>query len=577
MNTFSSPFVPYAPYTPNVHTPRQPTNQNVEKGVTTTLTSDVSPAKKNEGGDNQLWVKQYIRWKYDHIGKSDEWKDSNIPVHLKPFRKIDKAANNELKIQNYSLNNYVSTPTPRESTSAQIKEYYKKEYGMDIDPDKTYLITFAYNVRGNNPPYPGAIVSKISLTDAAIKNIQDTPGHPSLPNTSFNKYESTPPPIQIEDQLTIGYPRSSGRHSYQNDPKNLKTQQYEGIYFEPGSSGKLYDSSNQAPITPKSFRNYVWNTNFSKPHKANLESYWNANRESYITLSKMAFTSAAHKQFGEGSLSKSDRDMALKVANISADKPLESLTAQDFQQAYTKDPNLKAHEVTYQGYVASGMFYVTNEKTKKTLLYMTGNSSPIHPFDNPEQMRKWLCEQMADADKCKQFSGYFQNKNRENTTFEASVDKKLEMTGRLSKDFQEWPEGQPFGGKNIEGNPFKPMQARVEQYTYNNTEFDYVSNDDIKKKNVLELLAAAGKALILLAPVGMAFPAIGYTILLYNLGVAATEVGFGIDDASRSRPGGGNRIAYGLFNAGKVIANEFGGRYVGSIVKPNFIPQVDPK
>lgn len=545
------------------------------------LTS-ASFTQNSEPLQNPKWISQYAKWKKESFGKTDQWKDANIAAHLKVFREHDKSMQSELGIKDYALIYHVKTPEGRASTREQIRLHYEKEYG--IDPDKTFLMTFAYNVRGHTPPYPGTVVSKISLTDAAIKNIQDTPGHPALLKTSFNKYASNPPPIEIVDSLTIGSQRNSGRHGYLNNPKGLDTQQYEGIYVEPGAGKKIYDASNQSPISPKSFREYVWDTSFSKTHKANLDSFWNGYRDTYTTLSKMSFGSAAHKQFAEGSLSQEGRDIALRATNISIDKPLDSLKAEDFQQAYAQDPNLEIKELTFEGRVASGIMSVTDKTTQKTLLYIPGNSSPIHEFDNLTMMRKWLTEQMTDKAKRDQFAEHFKLSDRTDSVWESGIDVHLEKVGRFLSLHTDWPEDKPFGGKTIEGDPFQHLQSRVETYTYNNTDAGYVSNDDVKKNNVLTQLKSVSGSLIVLAPVALAFPPLGVALLLFDGGIAATEIGFGIDDHIKNRPGAADRITFGSLNAVKLVAKDLLGKaitpyvkpYIESKVVPLFVPQINP-
>lgn len=579
----ASAYVPVDGPTAPIAPPKAPAIDDPAHPESNAGPSGVAPSATPDGLDNPRGAAQYQKWKASSFGKSDAWKDAHIPAHLKVFLAHDRSVQLNAGIKDYSTMNYVATPEMRESTRNQIKAHYKEHHGLDIDPDKTYLMTFVYNVRGHTPPYPGRIISKISLTDAAIKNIQDTPGHDKLPKVSFNQHQQSPPPIEIVDHLTIGYHRSSGRHGYQNSPTALKTQQYEGIYFDPPAKER-YDASNQAPITPKSFRAYVWDTSFSKTHKAELNNFWNEYRDKYSTLSKMSFVTAAHKQFKENTLSPEGRDLAMRLAGIRAQKPLDSLTAKDFQAAYTQDPNLELKELTFEGRVASGIFYAIDKTTQKTLLYMTGNSSPIHEFDNPTLMRKWLTEQMTDETKRKQFVEYFKLGDRADSVWEAGIDVHLEKTGQHAKHHTNWLEDRPFGGKPIEADPFKSMQARVEQYTYNNTDSTYVSNDDWKKKNVLAELKSASKSLVILAPVALAVPEIGIAVLLFDLGIAATEIGLGIDDYRKGRPGAVDRITFGAFNALQIASKEAGSRVLAPVVKPpiegkilpKIVPQINP-
>ncbi|PRW94036.1 hypothetical protein C7A07_27650, partial [Pseudomonas fragi] len=72
------------------------------------------------------------------------------------------------------------------------------------------------------------------------------------------------------------------------------------------------------------------------------------------------------------------------------------LSAQDFEKRTLQDPGLDIGLVSVNGMKSTDLLCVTDKKTQLTLLYVPGNSSPLHRFDNPQQMGEWLAKQAAD-------------------------------------------------------------------------------------------------------------------------------------------------------------------------------------
>lgn len=101
---------------------------------------------------------------------------------------------------------------------------------------------------------------------------------------------------------------------------------------------------------------------------------------------------------------------------------------------------------------------------------------------------------------------------------------------------------------------------------------------------MLAELKSVSKSLLILAPIALAVPEVGIAVLLFDLGVAAVEIGLGIDDYRKGRPGAVNRITFGTFNAVKTVGKEAGARLFGPLLKPpieraivpKIIPQINP-
>ncbi|MBU5236587.1 dermonecrotic toxin domain-containing protein, partial [Vibrio cholerae] len=88
--------------------------------------------------------------------------------------------------------------------------------------------------------------------------------------------------------------------------------------------------------------------------------------------------------------------LAQRALGPVAQKDWSELTVEDFAKSAVKDPDLDIGLLSINGLQSTDLMCVTDRKTQLTLLYIPGNSSPIHRFDNPAQMKTWLAKQAAD-------------------------------------------------------------------------------------------------------------------------------------------------------------------------------------
>lgn len=61
--------------------------------------------------------------------------------------------------------------TPSQSTAEIIKAELKTRWRKDIDPDNTFIVTLNYDPK-QPKPRGGKVLNKISLTKAALHNVQ---------------------------------------------------------------------------------------------------------------------------------------------------------------------------------------------------------------------------------------------------------------------------------------------------------------------------------------------------------------------------------------------------------------------
>lgn len=446
------------------------------------------------------------------------------------------------------ITDYTYPKTPDEVTSLEVRRQIKEKFGKDIDPDKTYLVSIQYDHRTNTPPYSGVIVQKISLTQAARLNQQD---EPDFHGAKRSKEDG---PFEI---------RKSSRHTEKPDVFGMFhrpnetgfSSHFQGIYTEPQqASANVYDASNRIDISATDFKQMVWDNSYKSPYDQYLNSYWTSNsRHAYTEASRGAFLKASHTQHQDRSLTENDRQTAMGVAGIPADKNYLSLNHNDLIQPYKADPNLETKFLTFKGFNMRA-FYTQDKSTGRILLYLPGQASMLKGFDSKKEMNKWLAEQLKDPEQAENFKLYFRPQDRPNEFLSKGIDALIDNTrdvlnSDLPVSTQEklgyFDEGGLFGGQVVQGNPFEELQQRTEEDLKSATRFQFVLNRDVTAKTVFKYLDWAKYGLLLLAPLGIAYPPLGIALTVASVSLGAAEFGVGIDSYINKRPEADKLISEG--------------------------------
>jgi len=488
-------------------------------------------------------------------------------------------------IESAAADNHKPLKSPSEHTAVHVKNQIKQKWGVDVDPEKTYLITFAYDK--TTTPHKAVITQKISLADAARLNVQGT----EKPGSMSFKHEarSTTPKTSFEIQPYSPHdqkPKADGTFDLPN--VGIFNEYFQGIYTEPSpDSPNTYGTDQLLPIPPDDFKEMVLHHAYKKPYDEYLNFYWshNNNREKYTKLNRIAYLKAAHTQHHEQSLDEEGRKIAMRLTGVPPDQTYMEVDGSTLNKPYVPDPNLETKFLTFKGFSSTNIFYTRDTTTQKTLLYIPGNSSPIHTFDSPAAMNKWLANQLKDKDKAEAFKQHFSPRDYSSSLFSHGFDRQMNVfrqtiEAKGAVDFHEeqghWQEGGIFGGEKVEGDPFKEMQKRTEKVMKNSTSHQFVLNSDHTKNQVLGATKILDAALLFLMPLGIAFPPIGVLLTGLSITTGAIKTGIGIDDKVQDRPGGADRITFGLFNALKPIftaglgkaAPSIGGALSKVILKP---------
>ncbi|WP_294737208.1 DUF6543 domain-containing protein [uncultured Pseudomonas sp.] len=447
----------------------------------------------------------------------------------------------------------------------------------DIDPDNTYLVTYDYNSLGDKP-YPAKITQRISLTQALIKNAQDTPAGKGYAVAFFDGG----PDVKVQDSLPMEKPGVFDFSSRFNpNSKNADiTHSYQGIYIEsPGAPSQIYNASNQSPITPEEFKKLIWKADFQKPYTAFLDEFWNSHKEKYPVLAKAAFVKSAMAQHQEGSLTTEGRELVMRAAGLPGNQDSwPDIKYEDLQKNPPKDPNIEIGLLKLGQYQSTDLMYITDNKVNLdangnklpplTLLYIPGNSSPIHSFNSPAEMKTWLAAQMADPLKRNAMASHFALKDKPNGWDRAGIDETLSGLGTWPEK-RETPGGlfsydhRAFSGKwdpqefiTTETNnlPFEEITQRQKDRSYADASVKITSDRDVTKTNIIDGLEKAAKAALFLTPLSLVVPEVALALDTFYLASGAVTASIGVDDKTHGKTSGTDRIVFGLFNAATVVA-----------------------
>ena len=439
---------------------------------------------------------------------------------------------------------YVSTHaadfvSPEKEISKIVSAKIKQHWGVDVDPDKTYLVTFKDNSNDEKD-----VVEKITLTQAALKNRQDV----TIEDNEgwfrkIAKYFS--PAVYIYNKIDGWVEQANSR---------------QGIYREPASPGAAqYSAATQVAIPIEDFKALVWDTDRTKLYTNTLDGFWDKHSGSYSALSKISYLKAIHLQRLEGTLGSAEAALAQRVLGPIAQKEWSELTVQDFSAPAAKDPNLDIGLLSINGLQSTDLVCVTDRKTQLTLLYIPGNSSPIHRFDNPQQMKTWLAEQATDPVKRESLLTHFSLKDQADKSFSDGVRQSLEGMANWSNarasgnaflsGLNGWVPDRFIAVDPLRGDPFDAVKVRQKARSYSDAENAIVSDGDYTKNKVLQGVEEATKVAMFMTPLALVMPEVAVGLDVFFMAAGATQTGIGIDDAVKGKATASDRIVFGVLNA----------------------------
>lgn len=536
-----------------------PTNPRLKRSI------DEAPSAQNTVVDNPRFDK--------NIGTGQK---VTVPADVGPNPSVDPATveiNESFKTVSQEASIFLKKKFAEMAATAQSPAEKEK---WNIDPDNTYLVTFDYNTKGK-APYPAKVLKRISLTQALITNAQDTPTGKGY----WVPFYPGGPEVIVKPEIETEKPGVfdlSSRFN-PNSEKSDITHTYQGIYIEsPESASPVYNGGNQSSITPKEFKQLIWKADFQTPYTTFLDTFWNTHKEKYPTLAKASFAKSVMAQHQEGSLTDEGRKLALRAVGLpDSQTSWPDVTFEQLQKNPPKDPNIEVGLLKLGSYQSTDLMYITDTKGKLdangnkipplTLLYIPGNSSPIHTFSSQAEMKTWLASQLADPKKRAALAAHFPLKDKPNGYARAGVDETLaglgtwpekrETPGSLfsydHRAFSGFWNPQTFITTEPSNLPFEEVAKRQKERSYADAATEITTDADVNKEHVLAGLDKAMKAALFLAPLALVMPEVESALGIFYLAVGATSAGIGVDDKIKGKPKGNERIVFGLFNAATVV------------------------
>lgn len=432
-----------------------------------------------------------------------------------------------------SLQDY---PRPDRAAADSVRLWASKQ-GLDLDPDKVDAVTMHYQFKGQR--CIARIVQKLTMTQALLSNWQGESNNNLISAALHEAWAGNPPPypITLVDHLD--------EHGlFDNGAKYLV---YNGLYRQ--ASPATYDTAHHVRIPAEDFQQFIWHLDFRHPYGQMLKTYWKDGLDSYRDGAKVNFIAACNKQVANASLSEAGRVLAWQVAGLQP-RPHE----------------VKVACLNIYGYVATNLLCLHNRTSGLTLLYIPGNSSPLHEFINESAMKHWVAEQCKQADTRHALEAHFPPGDEADTLRFSGLNTALTGLGlypayhHFDRDKHPgfatsglWVPNDTVNYKTskysppIEGDVFLAMARHQKKRSEQDADFIISTDSSVTKEKWREYF---NSAINTLAPIAMVVPELGPIFGLAGL----VELGLGLDRATSAktlaqRAGGAEDAVWGLLNA----------------------------
>ncbi len=270
-----------------------------------------------------------------------------------------------------------------------IIDHAKAQWKVQLDPDAIVIATLAYSAPPSEAPYPATLMHALSLTQAMLNNWQQNGDGSLLGLSRLDPYRKGGIDFRIVDKLNVFY----------------TTHVYEGLYrkHEP----QTYDALTHVDVAAADFKKFIWDQNLRTKYQAYLQNFWIQHARFYPVLGRASFIKSAFTQVAENSLQEQDKYLAMKAAGLSPSQAWEDLTPAQLSAPAVIPKGVEVSMLMIYRYTSSDILMIKDTQTGRILLYIPGNSSPIHSFGNEDSLKDWIGEQCRDLRKRRALEGHF--------------------------------------------------------------------------------------------------------------------------------------------------------------------------
>lgn len=452
--------------------------------------------------------------------------------------------------QNLQLIREALKAFPRPDKQAQrVLEQWLHQRAVNIDPRDIEVVTLHYQLEvlgeGRSHYRENAVVTqKMNLVEALLGNWQGEPAS-GYGGFHFGDWAGLAPSrrVRLVDRLEPADVLSN------NSPYQI----FNGLYRR--VSPAEYGPATRLDIRAEDFQGFIWSLHFHQQFKQALDSYWQKSLFPYQRALKIGFIAACNKQVQEGSLSDQGRHIAWLAAGLIRDGARW----------------VKASLLNVYGYTTTSILILKHVHDDRILLYIPGNTSPIHEFADESDMKRWFATQCQDPARREALLQHFTPGDRPDGLDYSGARTALTGLGLYPRPHRFPPQHEGFATSgawdpkltiNYKADTFSPaitddlfeyLALRHKQRAYEDADGQIVTNHHIDK---LKWTSYLGVATTILMPLVVVLPEL--TPLLVVGGLA--QFSLGLDQAinGRSLEEKAHSLeaqTFGLLNAVPVVGN----------------------
>lgn len=440
----------------------------------------------------------------------------------------------DLLAEDYFSTQRVTLESPEIYARLTVKHYAKDRWGLDLDPDETLITTLFIENAGRPAPYAAQVEHSMTLTQAMLRNWQqEGDGHWWDKQGHLEAYRDDGFPVHIVERL----------------PMVKAAAAYEAIYTK--TTPQRYDSTTHLTMPAVDFKQFIWDCDLQANYFAYLHRFWLKNEGRYTLLVKGALIKSAYLQAKEGSLSPEFKQLVLGALGLGNSESWETLEFGLFENAPVS-PYHTFRELTVHGYRASDIIVIKNELNGKVVLYIPGNSSPLHGFDSQSALKDWIGQQCRGPVRRRALESHFQISDSDDGLTYSGVHTALAGMGvypqRLYPTYSHWaPRDTITLGDAISPWPITHFKERVRQRCSSDAvQSIHTRNDNVRDACIqgLENAIAVVGLVAMVSPELMPLLA-AMSLVLVGVGVDQTVEGRTLEE----RKQGLDRIGFGVLNA----------------------------
>jgi hypothetical protein len=307
----------------------------------------------------------------------------------------------------------VETALPQ--TPAQYgAQVIREKWGPGLDPQTAQLVTLHYDYwlhAGHDGRHQGRVARSQSLVQVLLSDYQ-TVGDGRFGETGFGFY--TPPDVGPAVSIVEG-PEPTDDH-----------RTYEGIYRR--TVPQTYGPHTQIAVRPADFKKWVWTLFFDEMYQAYVDKAWpsdevilGAKAVALRTSTKAGFVMAAWLQRHENGLTRKGLELAMQAAGLASGQAWDRLTMAQLQAPTHVPAQIEVSRLRLYRYTATNIWCYRHRNTGRTLMYVPGNSSPLHEFADLAHLRRWIVNQGKAAETRQALASHFADDDRRDGSFHAGV------------------------------------------------------------------------------------------------------------------------------------------------------------